>query len=255
MKKAVFTAVRDEGIFLDIWLKYYSSHFDGCDIHVFDHQTADGTVEAAKQKYEFNHTIWDYEVFGDMKWYCDKVCETQRMLLSDYEYVLFVEADEIVCHRNGLGHYIDTLDEDCVKCKGYEVFHRVDEEPPFDAGRSVLSQRRYWFRNSVHYDKVLLSRVPMNWHIGFHTTHNAADYGDGLLLIHLHRMDYEIALQRNRRCLTYKWPTVVEQGQSKWGFHKRLDGDAFRQWFHTQDISHIEVISNDVKKSSFFEIF
>jgi hypothetical protein len=108
----------------------------------------------------------------------------------------------------------------------------VDREPPFDPSRKVLDQRAYWFANDI-YDKPALVTKPLTWEPGFHRTTDQRMRPDpDLLLIHLHRMDYEICLDRHRYRKERAWnQRDVDLG---WASHNRIASqDEFARWFYT----------------------
>jgi hypothetical protein len=227
--RALITSVYNEAIFLPIWLRYYSRFFAPEDIYVLDHQTTDGSTDGdgfVRIPIEFDSGLsWERIVAS--------IQSLQHDLLERYEVVLVADADEIVAPdpRHGtLGDYLDRFDEDFVNCLGYELLHLPDEAP-LDLGEPLLSQRGWWYPNDG-YDKPSLATVPMDWDPGFHTR------GDGeinldpdLRLIHLHRMDYAICLERHHQRLERRWDERdLEEG---WGVHNRVvEEREFERWFY-----------------------
>jgi hypothetical protein len=227
--RAVVTLVRDEQVFLPIWLRYYRQFFAAQDTYVLDHGGADKLAD----QFEFTRIPVRQPVFG-AEWQREVIQHHQHDLVDRYDVVLFADADEIVAPdpRSGdLGDYLDNFDQDFVTCQGYEVLHSVDHEPSFDLARPVLSQRSFWYRNDV-YSKSLLARVPMLWHLGFHHRLDLRKNIDPTLyLIHLHRMDYETCLARHQNRAAF--PRADKDRANDWGYQNRItDPDAFRQWFY-----------------------
>jgi Glycosyl transferase family 2 len=227
--RAVVTLVRDEDVFLPIWLRYYRQFFAPQDIYVLDHGGADKLAD----QFEFTRIPIQQPVFG-AEWQREVIQYHQHDLVDRYDVVLFADADEIVAPdpRSGdLGDYLDSFDQDYVTCQGYEVLHAVDDEPAFDVTRPVLSQRSSWYRNDV-YSKSLLARVPMLWHLGFHHRFDLKQNIDPTLyLIHLHRMDYGICLARHQDRAAF--PRAAKDRANDWGYQNRItDPDGFRQWFY-----------------------
>lgn len=208
-KCAIFVMVQDEKLFLPIWLKYYSKYFDGDDIYILDHRTTDESVEECAGNFKFNQIYLDYPYSFDHPWFQFVARNTQKRLLNFYEYVIFTDIDEIILadieKYSGLDEYINKLDKDYVKCKGYELIHLPDEEPPFDINKTVLSQRKYWYHN-IYYDKTLLARKPLFWKIGFHQVlKTKQNRDDDLKLIHLHKLDFD-----------YCWNKSLERSKLNW---------------------------------------
>jgi hypothetical protein len=160
--------------------------------------------------------------------------EHQHELLDRYDVVLVTDVDEIVAadpHFGTLGDYIDGFQEEFVNCIGYELIHMVDREEPFDPSRKVLDQRGYWFANDI-YDKPALATAPLTWEPGFHRTTDGRMRPDpDLYMIHLHRMDYEICLERHRYRKLRAWNEHdVALG---WASHNRIvDESEFARWFY-----------------------
>ena len=225
---AVLTMVRDEGVFLPIWLRYYSRFFAPEDIHVLDHETSDGSTDGGGfVRIPVSHDS------VDMTWMMETVTEHQHDLIDRYDVGLVIDVDEIVApdpRWGTLGDYIDRFDEPFVNCLGYELLHLRDEEPAYDPNRPVLEQRGHWYPND-DYDKPALATEPMAWKPGFH---RRADDGfsldPDLRLIHLHRMDYDICLTRHRRLSARTWS--AETTASGWAAHNRVtDEQEFERWF------------------------
>jgi hypothetical protein len=227
--RAVVTMVRDEAVFFPIWLRYYQRFFAPQDIYVLDHRTTDGSTRRGG----FVRIAVDHPTV-DWGWHRDMIQARQHALLRDYEIVLVTDVDEIVApapDAGDLGTYLDAFTEDFVTCRGYEVIHRHDREPPVDPSRGVLDQRGWWFFNPS-YCKPLLARVPMHWHGGMHTRTDGRTADDGVLhLLHLHRMDYDLCLARHRARSAVPWnPRDRDEG---WGYQNRIvDPDAFARWFY-----------------------
>jgi len=232
LRRAVLTMVHDEAVFLPIWLRYYSRFFAPDDIYVLDHDSSDGSTEPGG----FVRIPVSRDSV-DRLWMLRTVEAQQRELLGSYDAVLVTDVDEIVAprpERGTLGDYIDALDEEFVNCLGYEIIHMVNREPPFDPSRRVLEQRGHWFPNAA-YNKPALTTEPCRWDPGFHGREDGRKHLDpDLLMIHLHRMDYEICLDRHRERRSHPWgERDLREG---WGRHNRIvDGPEFARWFYTEN--------------------
>ncbi len=231
-KSAIFTMVRDEQVFLPIWLRYYSRFFAPGDIYVFNHRSTDGSVEAAQREWRFRRIDVDHPVYNDFPWYTAFIQERQRKLLARYHVVLFAEPDEILWHADGLGRYIRRFRGDAVRANGHQICHDRVEEPPLELSRTILSQRKYFVPDPT-YCKQLLTRVPLTYIFGFHEATECREIDPDLYLFHLHSMDYEMALQKHERTRRYRdySRTSVEQHL---GFQSLLVGEDFNRWFDGQ---------------------
>jgi hypothetical protein len=230
--RAVLTMVHDEAVFLPIWLRYYSRFFAPEDIYVLDHETRDGSTDR-----DGFVRIPVSRDSVDRIWMVRTVEAHQRELLYRYDAVLVTDVDEIVAPRPGcgaLGEYIDRLDEEFVNCLGYEVIHMIDREAPFDPSRGVLEQRGHWFPNGA-YNKPALATEPCRWEPGFHGREDGRQQVDpDLLMVHLHRMDYEICLDRHRERSSRRWADR-DLGEG-WGRHNRIVDEAeFARWFYSEN--------------------
>ena len=230
MNGAVVTMVYNEPVFLPIWLRYYSRFFAPDDIYVLDHRSTDGSTRGDG----FVRVPLDHEI-NDDRFRVQASEIQQRELLERYDVVLTTDVDEVVApdpDRGTLGDYIEGFSDDFVNCVGYELLHFKDEEPPLSLDRPILAQRRHWYRNPG-YDKPLLARVPISWVPGFHTrTDNRRNPDPSLRLIHLHRMDYSICLDRHRARQSREFDQAdVATGR---GYHDRIvEEPDFERWFYT----------------------
>ena len=236
-KAAVFAPVKDETTYSLIWEAYYKRYFDKEDIYYLDF----GSTNLPKTDCKIIHTernILDVEqMIAALK-------ETYELLLKDYEYVMQTDIDEIIYHKTGLDNFINNLDKDFVRCKGFEVVHMPDKEPPYDPTRHILEQRKYWIREPRFYDKTLLTNRLLTWedtdNAGFHVCAETADakdnsqeyHEDDLLLLHLHKFDYDTCLKRHLEWAQKKW-----EGPEWTNWHyKRTTEEGVKDWFFTYSV-------------------
>lgn len=227
--RAVLTLVRNEHVFLPIWLRYYRKFFKPEDMYILDHQSTDGSTEGC----DFVRIRVPQETFGTA-WQRDLIQRHQHELSDRYDVVLYTDVDEIVApdpRYCDLGEYIDHFSRDFVTCQGYEVLHMNEEEPPLDHTRQILPQRSTWYHNPM-YSKSLLTRVPMLWHGGFHERFDRKQNHDpNLYLIHLHRMDYDLCLARHQE--RRRFPRAEPDLRLGWGYQNRITDPAkFSHWFY-----------------------
>jgi Glycosyl transferase family 2 len=227
--RALITMVHNEPVFLPIWLGYYSRFFAPEDIYVFDHESDDGSTDREDfVRIPVRHNRVDH------RWMVRKIQDLQHELLGRYDMVLVTDVDEIVAPdpRFGtLGDYLDRFDEEWVNCLGYELLHIRDQEPPLRLDRPILSQRHHWYFNDA-YNKAALASVSMNWTPGFHgRTDGSYALDPDLRMIHLHRMDYELCLERHRTRSRRRW--ARRDARLGWAGHNRIvDEDQFEHWFY-----------------------
>ncbi len=226
--RAIITMVHNEPVFLPIWLEYYSRFFATNDIYVLDNESTDGsTLGPGFIRIPVQHGSVDHP------WMVRTAQALQRQLLDRYGIVVVTDVDEIIAPIPGhgsLGDYLDGFAEEWVNCLGYELLHLPDREPALDLGRPVLQQRRCWFHNGA-YDKAAIATVPMRWRPGFHGREDfQCRFDPDLRLIHLHRMDYRICLERHRTRARRRW--AERDATEGWAAHNRIvDEVAFARWF------------------------
>ena len=231
--RAAFTIVHNEPVMLPLWLDYYGRYFDPDDLYVLDHDSTDGSTADLDGRC---HVVPVHrEAAFDHHWLRSSAERFQAFLLGSYEAVLFAEVDEIVLadprRYAGLDAYIAELTGPSARCSGFNVVQQPDE-PPLRFDEPLLAQRRYWHASAI-YSKRLLSRVPLRWSEGFHHEYNAPDDAPDpeLLLVHLHRIDYDRCLARHRAAVARDWneADVV----SGYGAQNRIaDPSEFDEWFY-----------------------
>jgi len=206
MKIAAFTMVHNEKELLPLWLSYYQRYFDS--LYVLDDRSTDETIKKCKKKYKFKVASTYQHDFSYLEWRVMTIREKQKELLSKYDWVLFVDADEIVIADpkkfHGLRDYINQLKSDFVSCTGRDVV-QLPGEAPMNFSVPILPQRKKWLDDIASY-KPLLSRVPLRWTKGFHSL---AEIDSGinhderkkladpnLILVHLLRIDFDLYKKR-----------------------------------------------------------
>jgi len=244
-KSAVFTIVKNENYFLPVWINHYKNYFDESDIFVLDHQSTDGSTD----NLDVNVVSVVNELSFDHQWLVTTVQDFQKELLEKYECVLFAEADELLYTLNkNLNESIDDFlnDSSCdyVSCIGYEVIQILKNEPELSFNDKIFEKRDYWFKHN-DYNKTLLSKIPLNWIWGFHSTIGLnKNFKYDLHMVHLHRVDFELMLKRHEERAT-KWKLKNDPGA---GVQHRIgDREGVLKYF--KDIpSKIESIPEDHKK-------
>ncbi len=240
---AVMTIVQDEREFMGKWLSHYRRQ--GGDIFILHHQDPSGwhpktarielrepegkvftllpvplsniaTVIPVHRKASFDH-----------EWLRDTVAHFYAFLLQSYDYVLFAEADELVCTWPGsppLAEWLSVIGGRGrrIRATGYEVVHRPElGEPAVTVDEPWLANRSYWYRSEL-YSKTLLSRTHMRWKNGFHEPEQGhpepipSKQGAGLLLLHLHKVDLHLALAKSRRNAARRWSEIDRVGGAGW---------------------------------------
>jgi hypothetical protein len=243
-KIAVFSIMQNEDIFSRIWVNHYSKLVPTSDIFILNHNTS--TEKAMKHLEDFklegvNVININNSVSFDHEWLRDTVKDYQKKLLESYEVVIFAEADEYIVvdpskTNLSLSEYIFEFFKDGVKntirCTGYCVDHVITLEPPLDLSRPILAQRSRW-RRTLMFDKPLISNQPCDWHIGFHWIEgkeNSHTPDRNVLLLHLHKMDYYLCLQKHAESSRRNWSE--KDISERIGEHNYISGDVdLYKWF------------------------
>ncbi len=206
MKKkcAVFTTVKNENIFLPIWLRHYQQYFKNEDIYVLDHQSTDGST----LNLPVNVRLVSNDYVGDHEWMAKIASDFQKELLKEYECVIFAEADEIIYSPDKpLDEFIDDFiasDDLYLTCNGFSVIQDVQNEPPLQHGDHIFQKRNFWYKD-VPEEKTLVSKIPLEWNWGFHTLKGRNNnYHNSLYLAHLHRFDLETMIDRHKIRTSFK---------------------------------------------------
>jgi len=229
--RAAFTIAQNEPVMLPLWLSYYGRYFDPDDLYVLDHDSSDGSTEGLEGRCR---VVPVHRQTYDHHWLRVNVESFQAFLLRSYDTVLFTDSDEFVLadpsRYSGLDDYIAKLARPAARCLGFNVVQQPDE-PPLRFDAPLLAQRRCWHA-SLLYSKRLLSRIPLRWSEGFHLEYSAPDDPPDpeLLLVHLHRVDYDACLARHRKAFARDWKeTDLLQGL---GTQNRIiEPDEFEEWF------------------------
>jgi len=251
---AIFTIVQNEPTWLPIWVEHYRKHVDPCDLWVLDHDsTGEGakTLERLRVETGLNVVPVHRRHSFDHVWLRETVEHFQRFLLQSYRAVLFVESDEIVhptadAPGRNLTDYANAVlgrregrrEADYVQCTGFEVVHQHATKPEPEAeldwsSRPLLAQRSKWAPSRM-YSKTLLSRVPLTWEKGFHTLERKRDRRKApepdLLLVHLHKIDFEFCVARHEEVRKRNWDKeALERGE---GRQFRIESrDELAAWF------------------------
>jgi hypothetical protein len=80
----------------------------------------------------------------------------------------------------------------------------------------------------------------MRWGLGFHTVEGCGrdiatgPPSDDLTLVHLHKVDFELALSRRQRFQARKWSQIDIENQ--WGWQNRIDNATELRAFWALDI-------------------
>lgn len=201
-KLAVFTHASNEDIFLKIFIDYYSQLTDREHIYIIDHgsqyrsqwlaaETGCQVVRIPKGKIDHLNIKRYVEYF-------------QRFLMTQYQWVLHVDCDELLVHQHGAAYLrnqlLDSYQNVSLQARvGLNLIQDPRTEAVLNPDLSITSQRSH-YQIAEGYDKPVLSSIPTTWILGFHKnlmdTRNVVV--DELYLIHLAFVSLEERVRRNR---------------------------------------------------------
>lgn len=197
MKSAVFTVVQNDMTLLEVWIKYYHRYFD--DILVFCNTTKEEhyqDLENFKEKYGIQYDLTGMPTI-DPGLEVVTLREIQKKLLENHRWVLFCDIDEFIVadpkKYKDLKDLMRKTRKKWVPCEAFDVVKWGDEKQ-IDYTQSYLVQREFWVK-SPSYNKIILSKVPLEWNDGCHqiagvpSVVSTAFTDTGLYLIHLKHAD------------------------------------------------------------------
>lgn len=207
-KFCVFTIVRNEPFFLPIWCDYYSKQFGEKNLYILNNSTSDGSVENAKHRWP-NINIIDVPSREALlyAWTTEIAKSFQRTCLKAYDVVIFSDVDEFLIPSskwNSLREFCEAFrvgEKDYVRAKGWSPIHQIDHEKPVKPGFLFEDRNAMW--QTPHYDKTLISKIPLNWAKGIHTIYDNGGnklsndpIENDLDLVHIRDVDFDHLLQR-----------------------------------------------------------
>jgi len=245
--KAIITIVQNGNQFLPVWYRYYSKFFQPQDIYILDFGTTDGSLDGIQANI-IAVPDRSIEIISPANKYLNSF---KKELLQKYKYVIYTDYDEIIYFPGGFDTLLQS-NQEYYTTYGYEIVQNRKTEGPIDWKRPLLEQRKYWYRCEP-FDKSLITRTEFTWAMGNHSiskekviekirrTGQGMEMGvvsrrvenivlkpkfvPGLLLLHLHKIDYEHALAMHMRNANRKASATVG------GFHNFFDGKEFESWY------------------------
>jgi len=199
LKVAVFGLFHKEALMIPYWQNYYGNLFGRENLYPVGDLKNDffmGLFTIPKKNLiELGaHYQSDYDL------HVSTVTKLQKKLLDSYDVVIFAEADEFFVPN--LNKYADLKDfliknpDDYFTAQGYNIISNIDGEPPINPTKSLLSQRRWWYKNAGE-SKTLIVRKPVtSYSGGFHICYPTIPEHPELFNIHLHDFDYNYSNTR-----------------------------------------------------------
>jgi hypothetical protein len=228
MSTAVVTFTYNESVNLPIWLRYYGTNFGEDNLYVVDRGSDDASLDRIGKANLLKVPRKKFDEFEKTNF----IATFHRSLLNFYDAVIITDCDEILVPDPekfpNLREYIDGSDFSYVSGIGIDVLHILTEEPPLDLAQPVMRQRRYGRFNSPSC-KILISREPVEWLPGFHSSNKPPKFDGVLYCFHTKSMDYSIATKRQMINQNTVWS---EQSLAQnLGAHHRFDINRFVHQF------------------------
>ena len=217
MSFLAYTVVQNDMILLDVWIRYYSRYFDK--LHVLAYGTdpkylvhLDILKKTRNLDYDyFEDTVKEHPLQADIT--INTVREHQRKFLGENEWVLYSNIDEFLIadpkRFSDLNDIMKNHGGNWIHAVAYDVIQTHDEGP-LDYRLPILKQRSTW-RKNIHYNKILLSRVPLDWNAGTHQISGVSDneskelHNIGLILVHLKHADRDSKIRDLGPHVTSNW--------------------------------------------------
>ena len=233
MQIAAFTIVRNERYFLPIWLKHYNKVLNWNDIYILDNGTTDGSADYL----QCNVIKKISKTAFNAKWMLSTVTDFYSKLLDWYDYVIFSEVDELIFHRyNDLFKYIKYCDKDAVRCDGYDVKQflgdkkkKIKSEPEIDLNKPLLYQRKQWYHN-MRFCKTVIARIPLTWDQGFHVCKKHVPIDKNVIMVHLHKLDFKLAMKRNLERMNTTMDQVAKVSRKGWQNFIKTENEMLSFW-------------------------
>lgn len=180
MSRAIFTLQHNETYYLPKWYKYYSQFFAPEDMYILSHNSSDEMSELVLKLDATRHFLTTDAIF-DHDWLLNTIQGFQRELLKKYDYVVFTDCDEFLVPTDcTLGEFLDNATEEAYRANGFDV----------------IEDKMY---ASWGFSKTLISRIPLTWCHGYHTSIPEFQVTPNLHLYHLHKLDYQECWERSQR--------------------------------------------------------
>jgi hypothetical protein len=252
VKSCVLTIVKNERYFLPIWLNYYKNIFDIKDIYILDNNSNDGSTDDLDVKVEkaYNNISFDHA------WLAEKISETVTKLLKAYDCVVFAEVDEILISPNypllNLLEIFYKSNHKYLTAKGFHLVQNLNKEIFLEKEFSIyniLNRRNFWKPDGM-YDKTLITKIPLKYHVGFHDADLIEkNFQYELTLIHLRNYDLNVCV---KRILERTEGFNLEEGSL--GFHNKQTSYNFQKEYHENILKDAHIIPEHLKEKLLYNI-
>lgn len=219
---AAITMAYNEAALLPIWARHYARQVGADQCYVVDH----GSVEMPVLMPGVNVLRLPRSPQDDPL-RATFISDFAASLLTYFDWVLYTDVDELVLADPllfaNLPAFCAAASAATISAIGLDVQHVPSLEPPLDPARSIGDQRG-WARFTSAMCKPVLTRKPIAWAPGFHSSDQPLAFAP-LYLFHLHWADHAIGLQRLTNTRAMRWASDA------FGAHQRVTDEAWSTVF------------------------
>jgi hypothetical protein len=226
---AIITMAYNERLNLPIWLRHYRRMAPAATLIVIDHGSDDGSTDDLPGVTRIPLPRGDVDERDRVY----LVNSLQHGLLKYYETVIYADCDELLVPDPAIAarleDYLGQQPYAYASPIGLNIIHMVDAEPRLDFAQPLLRQRRHaQFHSALC--KPVVTRVPLNWEPGFHTSERPFNVDGGLYLFHTKQIDRDRALQRQQITRQLAWSKAAIDGRHS-PHHRFADEQFLREFF------------------------
>lgn len=213
----------NEAALCPIWARHYSRQVGADHCFIIDHGSSeDFALPQGINRLRIPRSAHDDERRAAF------VSKFAESLLRYFDWVLYTDVDELViadpCSHRNLPAFCAAQTVPVVNAIGFDVQHVPSLESDLDPSRLIGVQRN-WIRFTSAMCKPVLTRVPILWSPGFHSSDQPISFAD-LFLFHLHWADLSIGLNRLKRTRNMAW------ADQRFGSHQRIPDREWLALFH-----------------------
>jgi hypothetical protein len=216
--------IYNEPEYLKIWSNYYGRQVGIDNCFVIDH----GSDDECTNPYRFLNIIRTPRSPQDEERRVKTISDFVGFLLHHYDVVLYTDVDEILVPNpnlyRGLKHFCEEMKEDVVTAIGLNVHHLFESEEEIDIEQPILIQRP-WVRMVSPMCKPLITKRPIIWGRGFHSSDYPTIFGE-IYLFHLRYFDLNIGLRRLKQTRNLARRTKSDEAAAA---HQRLEDHQFTE--------------------------
>ena len=192
MKVCAITCGYNEFFSLPIWLSHYGRELGPENCIVID-RGSDRLPDLSK-----NSLVRIPAAPLDEPKRVQTVTGVVQAMLQNYDVVIYSDCDELLvadpASYSGLLDFFAKTDAHAYTAIGVDIYHKINEEDPYDPERPILGQRSFCVFNS-YLCKTLACREALRWGGGFHAASSPPEF-HGLYVFHTAMMDCGERLKR-----------------------------------------------------------